>query len=318
MEGRVTTDLLCVGLTTVDIIARTIDRIPENEGGALIEGIEIVPAGTAAGAALVAARLGVKTALASAIGADRKGRFVRMVLEEEGVDTALLAQTSDYPTSATLLPIDSQGRRPTLHAMGASLFAEIDPRTLQAAQAARFVHWGGVGGVKLDGGPGEALLRAAKAAGAVVTLDLISPRSGALEELKRLLPSVDYFMPSTVEALQLAGVDTLEAAADFYLGLGAQACIFKNGGAGSYLALGGQRITLPAHDIKPVDTTSCGDSYCAGFIAALSRGWEPIDAARFATATAALVALGLGTLGALEDFDGVQAAMQAMPLRAAA
>jgi len=314
----VAADLLCIGLTTVDIIARPIDRSPENEGGVLIAGIEIVPAGTACGAALVAARLGVKTALASAIGADRKGRFVRMVLEEEGVDTALLAQTGDYPTSATLLPIDSQGRRPTLHAMGASLFAEIDLCTTEAAKSARFVHWGGVGGVKLDGGPGEGLLRAAKAAGATVTLDLISPRGGALEELQRLLPSVDYFMPSTVEALQLAGVDSLEAAAQFYLGLGARACIFKNGAAGSYLALGDQRLTLPAHDITPVDTTSCGDSYCAGFIAALSRGWAPIDAARFATTTAALVALGLGTLGALEDFDGVQAAMQAMPLRAAA
>lgn len=311
-------DLLCIGLTTVDIIAHPIDRIPENEGGVLIAGIEIVPAGTAAGAALVAARLGVTTALASAIGDDRKGRFVRMALEEEGVDTTLLATSRDYPTSATLLPIDSQGRRPTLHAMGASLFAEIDAPALDAAKAARFVHWGGVGGVKLDGGPGEALLRAANAAGAVVTLDLISPRSGALEELQRLLPHVHYFMPSRVEALQLAGVNSLDAAADFYLGLGARACIFKNGSAGSYLALGDQRLALPAHAITPVDTTSCGDSYCAGFIAALSRGWTPIAAARFATATAALVALGLGTLGRLEDFDGVERAMSDMPLGAAA
>ena len=39
---------------------------------------------------------------------------------------------------------------------------------------------------------------------------------------------------------------------------------------------------LPAHAITPVDTTSCGDSYCAGFIAGLDRGWSVIEAARLA------------------------------------
>ena len=62
-----------------------------------------------------------------------------------------------------------------------------------------------------------------------------------------------------------------------------------------------------------MDTTSCGDSYCAGFIAALDRGWAPVEAARFATATAALVAQGLATLGKLESFDATLAAMHQMP-----
>ncbi len=74
-------------------------------------------------------------------------------------------------------------------------------------------------------------------------------------------------------------------------------------------------MTMPAHDIVPVDTTSCGDSYCAGFIAALDRGWSVLDAARFATATAALVALGLGTLGTLESFEATERAMRELPVR---
>jgi sugar/nucleoside kinase (ribokinase family) len=61
-----------------------------------------------------------------------------------------------------------------------------------------------------------------------------------------------------------------------------------------------------------VDTTSCGDSYCAGFIAALDRGWAPLEAARFATATAALVAQGLATLGRLESFEATAEAMRQM------
>jgi sugar/nucleoside kinase (ribokinase family) len=65
-----------------------------------------------------------------------------------------------------------------------------------------------------------------------------------------------------------------------------------------------------------VDTTSCGDSYCAGFIAARDKGLPLIEACRFATATAALVAQGLGTLGKLESFEATLAFMRHAPLRA--
>jgi sugar/nucleoside kinase (ribokinase family) len=66
---------------------------------------------------------------------------------------------------------------------------------------------------------------------------------------------------------------------------------------------------LPAHPIVPVDTTSCGDSYCAGVIAGLDRGWPLEEACRLAGAVSARVAQGLGTLGALVGFDDAYALM---------
>ncbi len=130
------------------------------------------------------------------------------------------------------------------------------------------------------------------------------------------MPYVDYFMPSAAEAVFLSGADDLAAAAEFFRGLGAGACIIKNGGDGSYVSVGDERRTVPAHAIQPIDTTSCGDSYCAGFIAALSRGWAPLDACRFATATAGLVAQGLGTLGKLEGFAETEKVMREASLAA--
>jgi sugar/nucleoside kinase (ribokinase family) len=308
------TGLLCIGLTTVDIVARAIETLPADEVTAMIEGIEIVPAGTAAGTAMIAAKLGVKTALVGSVGDDRAGRFVRMALDEQGVDTTLLATKLDARTSATLLAVSETGKRPNFHAWGAGVSMEVGDAATSAAKAAKFVHWAGVGGEHLDGGPGAAFLAAARANGAVITCDMVAPQPGALDELKRVLPHVDYFMPSVVEAFALAGTDDLAAAADFYLGLGARACIFKNGAAGSYLALGAERISLPAHAISPIDTTSCGDSYCAGFIAALDRGWSVVEACRFGTATGALVAQGLGTLGRIETFAKTAQIMNDVPL----
>lgn len=308
------TGLLCVGLTTLDVVARPIDALPEGERTTLVEGIACAPAGTAGGAALVAARLGMKVTLASAVGDDLTGKLVRLALEAEGVDTRLLETAADLPTSTTILAVDSAGRRPNFHALGAGQSAGVTQELITAAGATKFLHYAGVGGRALDGGPGAGLLATARAASAVVTCDLISPRRSAVEELRQLLPFVDYFLPSAAEACGLTGLDDLAAAAAVFVGMGAKACIIKNGAQGSLAVLGETRTTIPAHAITPVDTTSCGDSYCAGFIAALDRGWPVLEACRFATATAALVAQGLATLGELESFAATEAAMQAMPL----
>lgn len=308
-------DLLCIGLTTLDIVGRPIEAIPADERTALIEGIGCAPAGTAGGAALVAGRLGVRTALASAVGDDLAGRFVRMALQEEGVDTRLLETLAGRPTSATILAIDASGRRPNFHAPGAGMLARASEATTAVASEVKFLHYAAVGGRRLDGGAGAELARTASAAGAIVTCDLISPGPGALEELGRLLPFVDYFMPSASEAVGLTNRSTLADAAGDFLAMGAKACIIKNGGEGSTAFLDGGVTRVAAHDIAPIDTTSCGDSYCAGFIAALNRGREPLEACRFATATAALVAMGLATLGRLESFEATDAAMRALPVR---
>lgn len=311
------TGLACIGLTTLDVVARAIDALPEGEGTTLIEGIACAPAGTAAGAAMVAARLGMQVKLASAVGDDLIGRFIRMALDEAGVDLSALETMPGLPSSTTVLAVDSEGRRPNFHALGAGMLAWASPAALEVATSARFFHYAGIGGPRLDGGAGADLAKAARESGAIVTCDLISPQASAMDELTRLAPFIDYFMPSAAEAKALTGQDDLFAAADVFRGLGIGGCLIKNGGQGSVIVLDGLRTTLPAYAITAVDTTSCGDSYCAGFIAALDRGWPPLEAARFATATSALVAQGLATLGKLESFEATKAAMDQMTLNGA-
>jgi sugar/nucleoside kinase (ribokinase family) len=306
--------LLAVGLTTLDIVARPIEELTRTERASLIEGIVCAPAGTAGGAAMVAARLGAPTQILGAVGDDLNGRFVREGFAAVGVDTSLLAVRPGQTTSTTLLTVEASGRRSSFHAPGAAATAAADEAALAAARRARFVHYGGVGGPAVDGGAGAELLRTAKDSGAIVTCDLISPRRSAPEELRRLLPHVDYFMPSAAEATFLTGTEDLDAAIDQFLRWGAKACVIKDGARGSLAAIGGMRRRLPAHAIEPLDTTSCGDSYCAGFIAALGRGWAPLEACRFATATAALVAMGLGTLGKLKGFEETAEAMRTLPI----
>ncbi|OYW82473.1 MAG: carbohydrate kinase, partial [Hyphomonas sp. 32-62-5] len=72
---------------------------------------------------------------------------------------------------------------------------------------------------------------------------------------------------------------------------------------------------LPAFDITVVDTTTCGDSFCAGFIAGSLKGLSDLDALKFAAATAAMVAQGLATYGKLESFEQVENAVKILPVK---
>ena len=310
--------LVTIGLTTLDIVAHPVDALTHTERALLIEGITCAPAGTAAGAALVAAKLGMSVKLVGAVGDDMTGGFVRQGLEQVGVDVSLLRILPGHRTSTTLLTVAVDGRRSSYHMAGAGSAAPADDEAIAAARAARFVHYAAVGGRSTDGGPGEALLRSAKEAGAIVTCDLIGPRSSAAAEIRRLAPYIDYFIPSAAEARFLSGSDDLAVAAAAFLGMGAKACIIKNGRNGSLVWIDGAHHLVPAYAVNPKDTTSCGDSFCAGFIAALDRRWAPLDACRFASMTAGLVAEGLATLGALVGFDETVAAMTARPIASSA
>jgi sugar/nucleoside kinase (ribokinase family) len=266
----------------------------------------MAPAGTAAGTALVAATLGVATQLAGAVGADPAGRFIRGELAGAGVDVGLLEMLDGISTSSTLIPIDAAGNRMIYHLPGAAALMSLSDGLKQAAAAAPAVHYAGVGARHLDG-LAHPLLAVAKAHGALVTCDLIAPGAHSAPELRRLLPHVNVFMPSAVEARFLTGENDLARAARVFKDWGAEAVVIKNGAEG-VLALhrSGQLDVIPAVKIEQVvDTTSCGDSFCAAFIAATLRARPWHAALEFACAAASLVARGPATLGALTSFEQV-------------
>ena len=56
-----------------------------------------------------------------------------------------------------------------------------------------------------------------------------------------------------------------------------------------------REIRVPALEVPIVDSTGCGDAYCAGFIAGLSLGYGIEEACQLGTAAGALVIQGLGS-----------------------
>ncbi|CCE10591.1 PfkB domain protein [Bradyrhizobium sp. STM 3843] len=312
-----THDVSVCGTYIMDILGVPVTEIPPGGGRLLIEEIRLAVAGTAGGTVVPCARLGLKALAVGAVGSDEKADWVLNALEREGIDISLMERMADSPTSATILPIRPDGSRPVMHARGASARWRIAPETQKAACRSKILHLGGVGSLlAMDGAPSVALLRDAKAAGCTTTLDLIQARRETLALVEPLLPYVDFFMPSIDETNAMVGTDDPAACARFFIDKGAGACAISLGGDGSFVMTSdGRQFTVPAFEVAVRDTSGCGDSYTGGFIAGLVRDWDLLDCAKLATATAAIVATGLGSGANLVSFEETVRAMNTLPVR---
>ncbi len=304
-------DAMFVGLTILDIAGRPVSKIPGGGGVEFIEEIRMNPAGTAAGAVMNAAKMGIKTATVACLGKDEKGDFIVDQYERMNIDCTLVQRTDKAQTSATILPIRPNGERPALHARGASDYLFVEEKDFDAACDARFLHHGGTGLLNaMDLGQSAKLLAHAKSKGLTTSFDLIAPNENTLRLLKELLPFVDYFMPSMEEVEFISGLTNPSEIADFFLGLGAKTCIFKWGENGSFIKSHDEKFSISALKVTISDTTGCGDSYCGGFVAGLAMGYDLRHSCELATAVSALVATGLGSDAGVIDLASTLAFMK--------
>ncbi|MGA4991655.1 carbohydrate kinase family protein [Nonomuraea bangladeshensis] len=296
--------VVTVGVHIVDILARPVEHIPEGQDTVLVDQIRLTAAGAAAGTAVDLVKLGNDVVTMGAVGDDELADFLLMVLAKRGVDTSCLRRRTGEATAASILPIRADGGRPSFHVPGANLSvvpADLDADVLRRA---RGVH---LGGMDVTFGLGDpaffALLDEIRAAGAVVTMDLLSEMPDLLGMARAFLPHVDYVLPNESQARLMTGAADAEEAARALLADGPRGVLVTLGEEGSLVVTGDGAERVPALKTEVVDTTGCGDAYCAGFLTGLLHGEDVLAAARWGTAAAARVATGLGSDAGLTDLD---------------
>jgi sugar/nucleoside kinase (ribokinase family) len=313
MSGTV----VALGAHVLDILGRYVTHIPEGQGSVLLDEIRLAPAGSAAGTAVGLAKLGLEVASAGAVGNDALGDVLIRALNGYGVDTAHLVRKPGVQTSASILPIRPNGDRPALHAIGANAVYSIDDVPWPLVESAAHLHLGGNDSMRGLGRDGAAqILRRARDGGATTSMDILSEGSPKLLAiLGACLPFIDWFMPNADQACKLTDSRTPDEAAARLLDFGVCGVVLTMGGDGSLLATARERVHLAAHDITVVDTSGCGDAYCAGFIRGLRLGWLPAECMKLGNAAAALVAQGLGSDAGIRDLDDTIRFMREKPLR---
>ena len=303
-----------VGVHILDILGRPVGDIPQGQGSVLLEEIKATAAGTAAGTSVDLARLGVPVFSCGAVGDDTLGDLLLTLLANEGVDIRHVIRKPRQRTSATILPIRPNGERPALHAPGATqllepedLTAEIfDLATGRGSQPARPVlHIGGPDALgPFAGEPLQALARAAKDRGFLVTLDVLrAGDTSTFDRLKPLLAVCDWFMPNEDQLRQFTGEADLTKAMAAARAAGAAAVAVTRGAHGCSVDWGEGVLDVPAIEVPVIDTTGCGDAFDAGFITALLVGCDYEQAAWLAVTCGALVATGLGSDAGLTSLE---------------
>lgn len=300
-------DASFVGFMTLDISGRHVDQIPDGGGIAYLDEIHINPAGTVGGSSINCAKLGASTKATFCIGEDANGTFIVDSFARLNIDTSHVQISKMSKTSSTILPIRPNGDRPCLHCRGASEDLFVEEADFDAVCDAKILHHGGTGYIRaMESGQSVKLLAHAKAKGCITTFDLIGPHEDTLNQLKPMLPNIDYFMPSIEEAEFLSGRSKPADMAQFFMDLGAGVCIIKWGANGSFIKTADTEFRMPAFKVDVVDTTGCGDAYCGGFIAGLARGYDLETACELGTATSGLVAMGLGSDAVVVDLATTQ------------
>ena len=83
-------------------------------------------------------------------------------------------------------------------------------------------------------------------------------------------------------------------------------CGRQRGGKGCIIATKSAQIEIPACRVeKVVDTTGAGDCFAAGFLYALSEGWQLEECGRFACAAASCSVEEVGAVAGVTSLEKV-------------
>jgi sugar/nucleoside kinase (ribokinase family) len=312
-------DYTSMGFYTFDALCRPVTDLPPGGGTTFVDDFALAVSGAAGSAAIVAAKHGLKVQAVGGVGPDDMGEWVLMKLRAFGVDVANMEVCEGFYTSSSIVTTRPDGARPALHKRGATAGFYVTDDRLDAVTDTGIFHVGGVGLMdRMDKGRTAEVLRAAKAKGAVTTLDVFAATRDDMALVAPLLPHTDYFLPSEEEAMALSGMTDYEDIAAYLLDQGTGAVVLTLGEAGvMYRDANGARIDLPAFDITPVCTCGCGDCFNAGFATGLHLGSSIEDTLRLAQAASAQNALGLGSQAGVRSLDTTRAFIENTPMRKA-
>ena len=304
-------DLLVVGDANPDLIVRG-DVTPEfGQAEKLVDRADLVIGGSGAIAACGAARLGLRVAFAGVVGDDVFGRFMLDALTERGVDTTGLVVDPSRPTGLSV--VLSKGEdRVTLSALGAiaDLRAEmIDHALLRSSRHVHVSSYFLQTGLAADLPP---LFRKAREAGGTTSIDPNWDPAGEWDGgLLSLLSQTDCFLPNSVEARSITGVDDIDVAALTLAERGSIVAVKFGQGGG--LALWADEVvrseSIPA-DV--VDTTGAGDSFDAGFLAGRLAGLPLSRCLQLAVACGSLSTRAPGGTAAQPTMDEAVAALESV------
>lgn len=305
-------DVLTFGRSSIDLYS--------NDLGAAFEDITAFGAfvgGSSTNIAVGSCRLGLKTALLTAIGDDKVGTFIKRFLDKEGVDTQYIPTISGTRSSAVVLGIEPPDRFPLVFYRDNAADLQL---TIDHVLAANLQQFKAVvlSGNALSKDPSKTATffaaEEALAKGTRVFLDLdfradqwFDPRAYGVM-VRALLPKVEIAIGTEEEILAASLQDSnqitikhqqvsapeikgdIDEAIAKILALGVEVLIVKRGAAGaSIFEKGKEEVRVPGFPVDILNILGAGDAFAAGFVYGCMQNWDLYKSARMGNACGAIL-----------------------------
>ena len=325
-----TYDSLHMGRSSIDLYS--------NDIGAPFVDIQSYAAyvgGSPANISVGARRLGLKTALLTAVGDDPVGDFILHFLNNEDVDTSFIPRKPEHRTSAVVLGIEPPDKFPLVYYRDncADINLTIDDALAAPLDDCRVFQFAGTN-LSLEPSRSATLFAAemARQAGATVVFDvdfrpdqwhdvrafgvvarsalrLVDVVIGTEDEINAaMLSDVSQMRVSHSQVSDTKVEGDTRSGIAFMLGLGPQAVIEKIGPQGARVHLkGGEVIDVPGFPVEVTNILGAGDAFGGGFIYGLVKGWGWYKSARLGNACGAIVVTEHGCANFMPTLPEVEA-----------
>ena len=284
--------ILVVGSSNTDMIIK-MQRIPKP--GETILGGEFASAagGKGANQAVGAARAGGDVTFIARVGRDMFGDKAVAGFIADGINVDYVVRDRTCPSGVALIFVGQNGENSIAVASGSN--ANLAPADLLKAR--RAFNRASVVVLQLET-PLKTVEAAAKLAASAGARVILNP-APARPLPNALLRRVYLLTPNETEAKLLTGLTVKNEAgaakaANALLARGVENVIITLGARGALVAGRQGRGMVPAHKVKAVDTTAAGDVFNGTLAVALAEGKSLLEAARFASAAAAISVTRLG------------------------
>jgi len=286
MELQKYIDVLGLGAVTVDFLG-VVDTWPMKGVKQPLQSLSIYDGGLVGTALTAVSRLGGRAAFAGKLGYSEMARRAIEALDKEGVDTSfVIREEGAEPIVAFVFANTADGQR-NIFWTRQNVWYPM-PSELPVEQ------WFDRTKVLLiDFESGQAGIEAAKVASehdipVVIDVEQDEPQVGAaMAASSHIIASEDFAFDYTGKKDVADMLKALRTRAK-------QTVIITRGGKGCVGLSENGLFKLGAYKVDVMDTTGCGDTFHGAFALALAKGQRDVEAARFASAVAALCATKVG------------------------
>jgi len=267
--------------------------------------------GSACNVAVGLSRLGYKSAIIGALGADSEAEKIRNKLAEENVDTANLKNYAGASTNFSVIIVYKNDRTVLIH-RGLKDYSKIKiPKNIKTK-------WLYLGPVANSFEPNyKEIIRLASEKNVNLAINPgYRQITEGREALKRLIYVSKVLIVNKEEAIDLAKTGNFSNIKELLKRLksfGAEVVVITDGENGAYLAFEDSFYGVKKHETEVVDATGAGDAFSTGFLASIFGDNSPVESLKWGIMCASEVINSYGAETKLPNLEKLKKLVKMTP-----